>query len=96
MSPTAILPDLRRDATTIVCEQQAREILDVKYEDFAKEEEITFLTDKVDEERWEGFFQYDGNSEKIYQVTYRFDTQQFFVTDFVMLSCTKADAPYIN
>lgn len=96
MSPETLLQDLRRDGSTIVGEQQAREIADLRFEDIAEEDEITFLFDRADEEQWEGFYQYDGNAEKIYQVAYRFETQQFFITDFVMLSCTKADSPFIN
>lgn len=95
MSPI-VAQDLRRDATTIVCEQQSREVLDVRYEDFAEEDEIVFMGDREDEDQWIGLFQYTGNSEKIYEVSYRFSTQQFFVTDYVMLSCTKADSPHIN
>lgn len=88
--------DLRRDATTIVSEQVTREIVDVTREDLPEEGEINLIGDRTYSNRWEGFFEYDGNSERIYQVSYRFDNKQFYITDFAMLSCTKADSPFLN
>lgn len=100
MSPTTIRPvdltDLRRDAITLVCEEQAREIEDLRFQDPITESDVNLLMDSSNDDRWEGIFQHDHNGERIYQISYRFKEQQFYISIYDLTACVKADAPYLS
>lgn len=90
----AVLQDLRRDAEDILRTEIAVHILDLALEDIPDSDEIKMLTDFDDEDRWTGIYQVDTNLEKIYEVSYNYETAKFYVTTYLMTICKKYDPPH--
>lgn len=95
VSDIAEVQDLRRDALEVLWIEIAQHILDLSIEDQPTEDEIHMLRDDLDEEKWTGFYQVETNLEKIYEVTYRFDTEKFYVTTYLMTYCNKHEPPHL-
>lgn len=80
-------------AKILVQEQQARDISDMRFEDISKESDIRFLYEDEFVDRWTGTFKDDNNDEKIYEVTYRYEADQFYVSVYTLKTCVPVDAP---
>ena len=94
MSELAELQDFRRDAVSVLYTEIAQHILDLAREDLPTEDEIHLLRDDSDDEKWSGIFQVETNLEKIFEVTYRHDTQKFYVTTYLMAYCNIHEPPH--
>lgn len=89
------LQDLRRDAEDILYTEIAVHIKDLALEDLPTRDEIHMLRefDNFDEEKWSAIYQVETNLEKLYEVTYNFETNKFYVTTYLMAFCKKYDPP---
>lgn len=89
------LQDLRRDAEDILYTEIAVHIKDLALEDLPTRDEIHMLKefDNFDEEKWSAIYQVETNLEKLYEVTYNFETNKFYVTTYLMTFCKKYDPP---
>ena len=96
MTELAVLQDLRRDAEDCLLTEIALHILDVGLEDIPKPSEVHMLKefDIYEEERWSAIYQVETNMEKLYEVTYNFETNKFYITTYLMTICTKYDPPH--
>lgn len=90
------LQDLRRDAEDILLTEISVHILDLALEDIPTRDEIHMLKefDNFDEEEWCAIYQIETNLEKLYEVSYDFKRNKFFVTTYLMTICTKYDPPH--
>ena len=95
VSDIAEVQDLRRDALEVLWTEIAQHILDLSLEDRPTEDEIHMLSDDFDEEKWTGFYQVETNLERIYEVSYRFDVEKFYVTTYTMTYCNKHEPPHL-
>lgn len=91
----AVIQDLRRDAQEVLWTEIAQHIPDIGLEDLPTEEDIHMFREDYDDERWTGFYQTDTNLEKIYEVSYRFDAEKFYVTTYTMTYCNKHEPPHL-
>lgn len=89
------IQDLRRDAMEILWTEIAQHIPDLALEDLPSEDEIHMLRDDNDDERWIGIYQVETNLEKLYEIAYRYDTQKFYVTTYLMTYCNKHEPPHL-
>lgn len=90
----AELQDIRRDAEELLRTDVSVHIQDLALEDIPDQDEIHLVTDFSDDEMWEGVYMLETNAEKMYRVSFRFDTQKFYVTTYLMTICKKYDPPH--
>ena len=90
------LQDMRRDAEEILLTEISLHILDLALEDIPDPSEIHMLKefDNFDEEKWSAIYQVETNLEKLYEVSYDFETNKFYVTTYFMTFCNKYDPPH--
>ncbi len=94
MTELTDLQDLRRDAHEVLWTEIAQHIPDLGREDLPEEFEIHMLREDYDDERWTAIFQVETNLEKIYEIAYRYDTEKFYVTTYLMTFCNKHEPPH--
>lgn len=96
MTELAILQDLRRDAEDCLLTEIFVHIKDLALEDIPKPEEVHMLKefDLYDEEKWSAIYQVETNLEKLYEVTYNYETQKFYVTTYLMTFCNPYEPPH--
>lgn len=90
----AVLQNLRRDAEDCLRTEIALHILDLALEDLPQQDEILMLKDFSDDDRWTGIYQVETNMEKLYEVSYKFDTGKFYITTYLMTFCNIYDPPH--
>ncbi len=95
VSELAIIQDLRRDAQEVLWTEIAQHILDLKLEDLPNEDDICMLREDYDEEKWTAFYQTETNLERIYEVSYHFDVEKFYVTTYTITYCNKHEPPHL-
>lgn len=89
MTALTDLQDLRRDAQEVLWTEVAQHIPDIGLEDLPGDDEIHMLREDYDDERWVAIFQIETNLEKLYEVAYRYDTEKYYVTTYLMTYCNK-------
>lgn len=96
MTELSVLQDLRRDAEDVLRTEISVHILDLGMEDIPSPDEIHMLKefDNFDEEKWSAIYQVETNLEKLYEVTYNFETNKFYITTYLMTFCNKYDPPH--
>lgn len=94
MSDMAVLQNLRRDAEEVLVTEISVHILDLALEDIPTPDEIHLIKEFDEEERWTAIYQVETNMEKLYEVSYSYDTAKFYITTYLMTLCTKYDPPH--
>lgn len=94
MTELTDLQDLRRDALEVLWTEIAQHIPDLALEELPTEDEIHMLKEESDEIRWTAIYQVETNLEKIYEVSYRYDSEKFYVTTYLMTFCNKHEPPH--
>lgn len=91
------LNDIRRDALELLQTDVSVHILDVGLEDVPTLDDIHLIGEEADEgdECWIGYFKVDTNLERLYEVSYRYETEMFYITTYTMTFCKKYDPPHL-
>lgn len=92
---TPVLNDLRRDAADVLRTDIAVRVLDIGQEDLPTDDDIHLLKDFEEEDSWMGLFSSETTGEKLFEVRYRYDTEKFYITTYLMLYCAKVDPPHM-
>jgi len=88
------LQDLRRDAEDILRTEVSVHIQDLRLEDIPDPDEIHMIKDVVEDNQWTGWYTVETNAEKIYEVSYHYEKEVFYVTTYLMTVCKKYDPPH--
>lgn len=83
--------DLRRDAIALIVYKQTLDHRVIVDDDPTEEEEVHLLRDLEEENKWTGYFIAENNAEKIYEVSYHYGAQKFYLTEYVMRECIGMD-----
>ena len=94
MTELTDLQDLRRDAQEVLWTEIAQHIPDIGLEDLPGDDEIHMLREDSDDERWVAIYQIETNLEKLYEVAYRYDTEKYYVTTYLITYCNKHEPPH--
>lgn len=87
----AVLQDFRRDAVSLIAYKQLLDHREGVDADPVSESEVHLVSDTDDEVRWTGLFTAENNAETIYEVSYLYSSQKFYLTEYVMRTCTSFD-----
>ena len=87
----AVLQDLRRDAVSLIAYKQLLDHRVVVDDDPVTEDEVHLLSDMDDENRWVGYFTAENTGEKIYEVSFVYEQQKFYLTEYMMRECIALD-----